>query len=227
MNPARRNSCARQCSSTCRQGAGRHRRAGRPGAREELTGTFLTCRLPAARRITMRQGSSPGWWNQTLAIMASGQAYPRRPLNLPAQGILRRQEHGDGRRFIPLHYAPGPAQARRSVTGSISKYDYDAVAPGVRSSRQSVMPVRRRIRIPDRHQLRPRLRVPAACRLEDPEGHPCGRARHRDWIEANYPGRDPAESLRNYLKTCYPDSGCSGFCSAATWTSCPCVMPLP
>jgi hypothetical protein len=31
--------------------------------------------------------------------------------------------------------------------------------------------------------------------------------RHTDWIEANYPGRDPAERLRNYLKTCYPDSG--------------------
>ena len=28
-----------------------------------------------------------------------------------------------------------------------------------------------------------------------------------NWIEANYSGRDPAERLRNYLKTCYPDSG--------------------
>jgi hypothetical protein len=27
------------------------------------------------------------------------------------------------------------------------------------------------------------------------------------WIEASYPGRDSAERLRNYLKTCYPDSG--------------------
>jgi hypothetical protein len=27
------------------------------------------------------------------------------------------------------------------------------------------------------------------------------------WIEANYPGRDPAERLRNYIKLCYADSG--------------------
>jgi uncharacterized repeat protein (TIGR01451 family) len=35
------------------------------------------------------------------------------------------------------------------------------------------------------------------------------RAAVRDiaWIEANYPGRDAAERLRNYLKACCPDSG--------------------
>ena len=92
------------------------------------------------------------------------------------------------------------------ATGTVGDLFAGQRASGVRTGNRAEFTVWRRIRVCHRDRRRATIRCSSAW--------PTGRRRRAcrpwcatiGWVTSNYPGRDDAEKLRNYLKT-VPDSG--------------------
>jgi hypothetical protein len=167
---------------------------------QELAGAYdLPVVQPPA--ITM-EGVEPKLVGPDPEIMTSDQPYPQQTAELAGQGDQRGRDIAMVTVY-PLHYLPlsrrlslvtgldieldyrfSPSQPRSLAHLPQSQgFDYLIVT---NSSLDSVFQ-----RLADWKTLKGIKSV----------------VRNINWIEASYAGRDPAERLRNYLETCYPDSG--------------------
>jgi hypothetical protein len=173
---------------------------------DELAGDFdLPIAQPPA--ITM-EGIEPRLVKPDPEIMTSDKLYPQQTVELAGQGDLRGKNIAMVTVY-PLHYLP-LSRKLSLVTGLDIELDYrfggtqSALVSPQSSLRSSQLPGGFDYLIVTNSALDSVFQ-----RLADWKTLKGVKAvvRHIDWIEANYAGRDPAERLRNYLKTCYPDSG--------------------
>lgn len=171
---------------------------------KELAGEYdLPVVQPPA--ITL-EGVSPHLVKPDPAIMASAAPWPPKTIELAGQGKLEGRDVAIVTTW-PLHYSP---LTRRLMLTTRLDFDLDySVNPSLPSSLSpSLNPLLDRqgfeyliVTSPELDSAFLPLMVEKSVKGIWPA------TRNMNWIEANYPGRDPAERLRNYIKLCHADSG--------------------
>jgi len=170
---------------------------------KELSGAYdlPTVQPPA---ITL-EGVNPRLVEPDPAIMTSAKPWPSRTIELAGQGKLEDRDVAIVTTW-PLHYSPLTHKLiLLTDIEFVLDYTPQSPQPAVRASHQPLATSHAFeyliVTTPDLDSAFLLLMLIKYVKGIRPA------TRDINWIEANYPGRDPAERLRNYIKLCHADSG--------------------